>query len=191
MKLYFATTNNKKYEEMKSLINIPLEQYYEDIIEIQGSSEEIAIHKVKTAFNKKKEDVIILIDDVSLELKALCNFPGPYIKDFLKIGYESIERIVKELGREAEAICTLAICYKKDDILNIHTVNGRISGSIINRKETNTEYFSFDKVFLPKGYNKTFSEMKLEEKNKISHRRVAVNKLIDLLYKLNLYEDIN
>ncbi|KAF7683712.1 Inosine triphosphate pyrophosphatase [Astathelohania contejeani] len=191
MKFYFATTNTKKFNEIQSLIQLPMTQLSLSIPEIQGSTEEIAINKAKAAFKHVDENSIVLVDDVSLELIGLNGFPGPYIKDFLKMGYDEIERVVAALGREAVAQCTLAICYiNSAGVITSHAVAGRISGEIIKSNAECSKSMAFDRVFRPTGFLQTFAEMKFEEKNVISHRGIAVKKLIDLMDKLGLYDQI-
>jgi XTP/dITP diphosphohydrolase len=65
-----------------------------------------------------------------------------------------------------------------------HFFEGTVEGRIINER-TGTEGFGYDPIFIPNGYEKTFAEMSLEEKNKISHRSQAVAKLVGFLNNYN------
>ena len=61
-----------------------------------------------------------------------------------------------------------------------YTFEGTIKGSIVAEKQ-GTKGFGYDPLFKPDGYSKTFAEMNPEEKSSISHRAIAVNKLVDFL----------
>ena len=65
-----------------------------------------------------------------------------------------------------------------------HQFEGIIKGKIID-VPLGKDGFGYDPIFVPNGYDKTFAQMSLSEKNKISHRAIATKKLIDFLNKLN------
>ena len=70
------------------------------------------------------------------------------------------------------------ICLIKND--KTHYFEGKVIGSI-TRKRVGKDGFGYDPIFIPEGYDKTYSELSLNEKNAISHRGIAVNKLVNFL----------
>ncbi|KAF9763107.1 Inosine triphosphate pyrophosphatase [Nosema granulosis] len=178
MKLYFVTTNDKKKKELEACLSLPVEQLSIDIQEIQGTKEEVALDKLQKAL-KGNEDKIVIIDDTSIEIKAMNGFPGPYGKDFIKIGFDVIEKIVEKIGRETVASTMIGIGYYKDGRPIYKLFEGCLDGFIV--KTDYVDCFGFDGVFLPKGQTKVYGEMSLEEKNAISHRGLACKKLKEYL----------
>ena len=191
-KLYFITGNKNKFLEIKAVLP-QVEQLEIDLEEIQEvDPSKIIEHKMKEALKHQKGPFII--EDTSLYIKSLNNLPGPLIKWFLqKLGNEGIWRIsdtkkidkekIEQIGQDLEdngAEAKTLIGYAKNE-KEIHFFEGSIKGKIVKPSgETN---FGWDPIFKPKGYNKTFQEMTKEEKNKISMRRMAVEKLKAFLDK--------
>lgn len=147
-----------------------------DLPEIQGTDDEIIACKAKYAKDILKNTPFI-VEDTSLEFDALNGMPGPYIKWFLK--YTKVENIVKMLqsfdNKSAKAVCNIA--YSDGDC--IHYIKGICFGSIVNQKGTST--FGWDNIFKPDGFEITFGEMELSQKNNISHRGKAVESLKKIL----------
>lgn len=193
-KLYFITGNKNKFLEIKSMMP-EVEQLELDLDEIQETdARKIIEHKMKEALKHHKNDNTFIIEDTSLYIKSLNGLPGPLIKWFMqKLGNEGIWRIsdTKKLGKEkieqlgqdleensAEAKTIIGYAKNENDI---HFFEGSIKGKIVKPSgETN---FGWDPIFQPEGYDKTFQEMTREEKNKISMRRMAVEKLKTFLDK--------
>lgn len=181
MKIYFASSNISKFEEMQVLLPFKLHHLKLDTNEVQGTSEDIINHKIHRA---KREEIVagsaLLVDDNCLALEGLHGFPGVYIKDFLNIGFDNIEDIVQKVGRNATACCYLGL-YCND---KVKIFTGSVNGKIVPRRAGRC--FGFDSIFLPDGKDKTFSEMGEEEKNKISHRGMASKAMVDYLRSGNL-----
>jgi non-canonical purine NTP pyrophosphatase (RdgB/HAM1 family) len=181
--IIIVTGNEKKWNEIKTILheklnNIKLIRKNLEIKEIQGSEEEIIKHKALTAYKKFKKPCVV--EDVSFGFEEWNYLPGPYIKQFIKdIGSGNFHKLLK--NKKARAKCTFAFIKSEKEI---KIVEGIVNGKIVKPKIDNA--FGFDKVFVPEKYNKTFSEMDINEKNKISHRSIALNKLIKILkdYKL-------
>lgn len=136
------------------------------------NAKKIVKAKLLEALNYKKDKFII--EDTSLYFNCLNGLPGPLIKWFLKtIGNEGLFNIAKKLGNyKAEAKTIIGYAKNKT---SIHFFEGSIKGIIIfPRGKTN---FGWDPIFKPIDYSKSFAEMSQEEKNKISMRRMALNKL--------------
>ncbi|KAM0673423.1 nucleoside triphosphate pyrophosphohydrolase ham1 [Gurleya vavrai] len=180
----YVSTNLNKFKEFSSLFPYKIEQEKLEILEIQGTSEEIAHAKAKKAFKMLQnigDDSIVIVDNVSLEISALNNFPGPYIKYFTKIGLEKIKKIMDCFDdKKAVAICSIGLCYKdKNGNLVTKVISEKVNGHLqFERQIVNENAFGFDFYFVPEPFWQTFAEMEFKEKNVISHRGKAVMKLI-------------
>lgn len=168
----FITSNKNKWEEVCLILGfkIPFESI--DIKEIQSLDlKEILKEKAKEAY--KKLNLPVIVEDVSLVLKGFNNFPGPLVKWLIKaMGPEGIIKICRGCNNfEAEAIC--GVCTYDGKVFNYF--EGKVEGKI-SKKIKGENGFGWDPVFIPKGKKKTFAEMELEEKNKISHRKKAWEK---------------
>ena len=176
----FITGNKKKLEEFLSIVtgtvledkfNITNKSF--DLDELQGTPEFIASRKAVEA--TQHTDTAVMIEDVSLCFNALKGLPGPYIKDFLgKIGREGLPKLLAGFDdKTAYAQCTFAFCQGKghEPLLFI----GRCPGKIVEPQGDNA--FGWDPIFMPDGFDKTFAEISMEEKNKISHRGLALEKV--------------
>ena len=178
-KLYFVTGSKTKFEEAREILSgVELEQFDIDLPEIQ----EIDAHKVVKA---KLEAALahhegpFIVDDVSVRCEALNGLPGPFIKWFLKsFSLEEMHTMLATLGNTATEV-SLLIGYVKNKE-DIHFFEGQVTGEIVAPRG---DYFGWDPIFQPKGQDKTYAEMDREEKNKISHRRLALDKLKKFLSK--------
>ena len=172
MPLFFVTGNKHKFEEVKHYLSgIDIHQKSFDITEIQGSPMEIAKEKAKQA--AKLTNAPVIVDDTSLQLTAWKGMPGPYIVHFMKaIGPEGLYKMLSPFAdKSAEVVCVVAYCEpKKEPILFEGRVKGTITSPVPGR-------FDFDTIFTPDGCSLPFSKMPVEEKNTISHRAKALNKL--------------
>lgn len=174
--IYFITSSKNKFEEVKSVVP-KIEQFEMDLPEIQEVDAKAIIEaKLKEALKHKKGEFIV--EDTSLYFDCLNGLPGPLIKWFLKsLGNNGLAKLAERMGdNKAEAKTIIGYA---DDKGTIHFFEGAIKGRIIKpRGEAN---FGWDPIFLPDGYDKNFAEMSREEKNKISMRREAANKLKEFL----------
>lgn len=173
MALYFITGSSNKFAEAKEIIP-GIEQLEIDLPEIQDSDPKNIIEaKLKAAFKHKRAE--FFVEDTGLYFECLNNkLPGPLVKWFLKaVDREGLYEIAKRMGN-TKAIAKAVIGYarKEDDI---YFFEGEIAGEIVAPRGESG--FGWDPIFQPMGYSKTFAEMTLEEKNKISHRKEALLKL--------------
>ncbi|HCM36450.1 MAG: non-canonical purine NTP pyrophosphatase, RdgB/HAM1 family [Candidatus Wildermuthbacteria bacterium RIFCSPLOWO2_02_FULL_47_9c] len=174
--IYFITGNKNKLEEVKAVLP-EVEQLDIDLLEIQEiDSKEIIKKKLSEAFNRAEGEFIV--EDTSLHLNCLKGLPGPLVKWFLKtIGNDGLAGIAEKLGSSRAEAKTI-IGYAKNHE-EIYFFEGVIKGQIV--KPRGESDFGWDPIFLPDGHEKTFAEMGREEKNKISMRREALNKLSEFL----------
>lgn len=178
MSIYFITGNKNKFEEVKSVLSV-VEQLDIDLPEIQDiDAKNIIKAKLLEALNHKSGEFIV--EDTSLYLDCLKGLPGPFIKWFLNtIGNEGLFNITQKFGNnKAEAKTIIGYAKNHEEI---YFFEGSIIGKIV--KPEGVSGFGWDPIFLPDGFDKTFAQMTLEEKNSISMRKVALNKLKEFTAK--------
>ncbi len=172
-KIYFATTNEGKLKEAREILGVEVVGTPLEIDEIQSLDlEEVAIKKARAYFEILKKPVFV--EDVSLTIKAFGELPGPYIDAFMKsVGNKGIIRMLKGLkDRSAWAQATVVYINRTN---SEQVFVGKINGAIVSKPRGSG--FGWDPIFLPKAYGKTFGEMDMEEKNKISMRAIALKKM--------------
>jgi len=188
IQLVFATNNINKLREIKhilgnsfsllSLRDIGMEA---DIPENEATLEGNAMHKARHIYEKTGMNVFA--DDTGLEIDALGGLPGVHSARFAGKSKDSganIEKVLAMMGqaenRNARFRTVIALILDGKEFLFEGVSEGRII-----REKTGSEGFGYDPVFVPEGENRTFAEMTLAEKNRISHRARAFEKLRDFL----------
>jgi XTP/dITP diphosphohydrolase len=177
MAIYFVTGNENKLKEAEAILGRKLEQINMNIDEIQEIEQDRIIrHKAKSAYEQIKKPV--LVEDTGIFISALNGFPGALVKWVLKtIGNEGICRIMKD-EKNREVIAKTYFCLYDNKTFNIFT--GQLKGGIAFKPQGKSG-FGWDPIFIPKGYKKSFAQMSAEEKNKISMRKIALEKLKNFL----------
>ncbi len=197
IQIVLATHNKNKAREFRKILNKnsfnlnTLKNYTSKVpIENGNSFEENALIKARFASKLLKKKIYTISDDSGLCIKNLKNEPGiksaRWAKDnnykyaFKKIK-EKLEREKKDLNKQkASFVCVIALIdIKKNEFL----YKGELEGRLIFPPK-GTFGFGYDPIFIPKGYNTTLAEMPSNIKNKISHRRLALEKLL-LDHKFN------
>ncbi|MDX1544398.1 MAG: non-canonical purine NTP diphosphatase [Christiangramia sp.] len=190
MKLVFATHNRNKFIEIKSLLPGHIELLSlddigckEDIEETGDTIDENAI--IKAEYVRSHYGFDCFADDTGLEVDSLDGAPGVYSARYAgddKDDDANVRKLLKQLeeqnNRTARFKTVIALNLKRNE--NLFT--GICEGYILNERR-GTNGFGYDPVFLPKGYDKSFAEMDLREKSKISHRGKAFRDLIEYLSK--------
>ena len=186
-KIVFATNNLNKLRELRSavkyfdVIGLKDLNITEDIPETGNSLKDNALQKAKYIYEKTGLDCFA--DDTGLEIEALDGRPGVYSARYAGPDCDSeanIKKVLKELkshkNRKAQfkTVIALIIDGKK------YFFDGKVEGEILKQKQ-GIDGFGYDPIFRPFGYDQSFAEMSLELKNKISHRGLAVIKLIKFL----------
>jgi len=183
-----ASNNPGKLVELRDLLKdgmnlLTLEQvgHVEDLVEDQDTIEGNAVQKATFIYNKYKQPC--LADDSGLEVSALRGAPGVYSARYagpLRNSDNNISLLLSNLSsttdRRARFRTVIAYC----DGAGVHCFEGILNGTIL-RARRGTGGFGYDPVFLPEGSERTLAEMSLEEKNRISHRSIAVRKLANFL----------
>jgi non-canonical purine NTP pyrophosphatase (RdgB/HAM1 family) len=178
MKIYYLTGNEGKFRAAKLVIP-EIEKLDIDLPEIQEINPKKIIEAKLIEANKHKNGRF-MVSDGSLYLEAIPGLPGPLIKWFEKtIGNQGLFQLAKKMGN-FDAYAKVIVGYM-DDQDNIDYFEGEIRGKIVKPRGLNG--YGWDEIFQPQGYKKTFAEMTFEEKNKISHGRIALEKLREHLRK--------
>lgn len=191
MKLIFATQNKHKIEEIKPGLNpqielIDLEDlgFKEDVPENADTLEGNALEKANFIYSKFQIDTIS--DDTGLEVESLNGEPGIYSARYAgesKNSDNNIDKLLMNLkgkpNRKARFKTVIALILDQKEYL----FEGMVEGEIIENRKGEMG-FGYDPIFQPTGYNKTFAEMTMEEKNEISHRARALKKLTVFLNEL-------
>ncbi len=188
MKIIFASNNKNKVQEIqnqvpKSIEIVTLEEIgcTEDIPETGSTLEENAI--IKANYITEKYGLPCFADDTGLEIDALNGEPGVYSARYAgedKNADKNMDLVLQKLqhktNRKAQFKTVIALNINNEQ----HLFTGIVEGEI-RKEKTGTNGFGYDPIFEPENLGKTFAEMTLEEKNKLSHRGRAVEKLIDFL----------
>ena len=188
MELVFASNNPHKVREIESvigenftLISLNDLNIYDDIPENEPTLEGNALAKARYVHRLTGKNVFA--DDTGLETEALGGLPGVHSARFAGESRDSDANIEKLQGmlegkdnRKARFRTVIALIFENREYL----FEGTVSGNIIKEKR-GAGGFGYDPVFIPDGETKTFAEMNLHEKNMLSHRARAFQKLSDFL----------
>lgn len=191
MKLVFATHNENKFKEVKVLLPQHIEllsltdlDCHEDIPETATTLEGNA--KIKADYVTKKFGLSCFADDTGLLVNALNGAPGVYSARYAgaqKDASDNMNKLLSELkgieNRSARFQTSIALNLNKETVF----FEGIIEGEITLHKN-GEKGFGYDPIFQPENYEKTFGELSLEIKNKISHRGRAIQKLVAYLKQL-------
>ena len=184
--IYFITGNNHKFMEVKDIfksedVRFNLREKNLMPIEIQAESvREVALYKLNSVRNKVKES--FFIEDAGFFVdKPLKGFPGVYSSYIFKtIGNEGVLKLINNFNQtNAHFSAVFALYLKPLEMIFLFegNVNGKISEKVIGEGG-----FGFDPIFIPDAIpDRTFAELSMEEKNKISHRGQALRLLIKFL----------
>jgi len=191
MKLIFASRNENKFLEIEKIIpkkiqlgNLNELNFYDEIPENEETIEGNATFKAE--FIHSKFGVNVFADDTGLEVEVLNGKPGVHSARFAGIECDSNKNINKLLellenkkNRKARFKTIIVLIFKQQFYKFEGTVNGEI---LFDRKGKNG--FGYDSIFKPKGFDKSFAELSIDIKNKISHRAIAMSKLIDFIKEI-------
>ena len=184
MRLLVATRNRNKLEEMRAILHVPgveligadeIEGLPEDVVEDADSFAGNALLKVRALC--AASGLWTLADDSGLEVDALDGAPGVHSARYAGEPSNStannakLLRVLKEeTNRSARFRCALALAAPDG---RSWTVEGRCEGRIAYIP-AGREGFGYDPLFVPHGFTQAFAELSAEEKNRISHRGVAL-----------------
>ena len=188
-KLILATHNEHKAEEFKQILaqfrvqTLADLNYDQEITETASDLEGNSLLKADTIFRQYGH--IVISDDSGLEVQALNGAPGVYSARYAgeqKDDQKNTEKLLCELkgitNRNAQFRTVITLMSSNDTLQFEGTVEGVIAHELKGDKG-----FGYDPVFIPNGFHKTFAELTSNEKNKISHRANALEKLVAFIEK--------
>ena len=188
MKLVFATNNPNKVAEVQKMLSNTIELFslkdincFDEIEETESTLEGNA--KLKAAYITQKFGYNCFADDTGLEVESLNGKPGVYSARFAgeprnsENNMEKLLSVLKDLENRKAQFRT-SICLNLDG--KKFLFEGVCKGEILKEKQ-GKKGFGYDPIFKPEGFNRSFAEMTSQEKNKISHRGIAMQKLVSFL----------
>ena len=189
--ILFFSHNQKKIIEVKQIfkdsrIKVFDLNSFEKIKEPRETGDTFASNaKIKSKYGQKVFNIPCFADDSGFCVEALKNNPGVKSKRFLekfsnkKKAFEYIiSNVIERKNNKAFFVTAICLTLK----VNHHIVFlGRVNGTV-SLKPKGTNGFGYDPIFVPESYTRTFAEMSLEEKNIISHRKIAITKLKSFLF---------
>jgi len=179
--LLFATGNENKFREAREILEIDLRRIeIGDLHEIQTLDvEEAARFKAEEAFKITGKPV--MVEDSGLVFKAWNGLPGALVRWFeAAVGNEGLLKMIGDgENRAAVAQC----CIGVHDGSSVITAKGEVKG-FVAQKQTGENGFGWDRIFIPAGFRRTYAELSADEKNTISHRRLAYENLKKILNTL-------
>jgi len=186
-KIVFATGNPNKLKEIKSAINsfeivgLTDLDITEEIPETGITLKENALQKARYVYDKT--GLNCFSDDTGLEIVALNNKPGVYSAMYAGANCNAennMQKVLKEMcgirNRKAKFKTVIALILNGKE----YFFEGGVNGEILQEKK-GSDGFGYDPIFKPNGFSETFAQMSIELKNKISHRGLAVKKLVAFL----------
>ncbi len=188
MKICFATNNLKKIEEVKSALGskftiVSLSEIgcNEELPETGDTLEHNAFQKARHVYDNYGVDCFA--DDTGLEVEALAGAPGVYSGRFAgepRSDQRNIDLLLRKMkdkeNRKARFKTVIALIQGGKE----NSFTGVAEGEILQQR-SGTGGFGYDPIFKPVGFEKTFAELSMEEKNDISHRGKAVKELVRFL----------
>jgi XTP/dITP diphosphohydrolase len=189
MELIFATANKHKLSEAQAILGngfslvVPSQLGLTgEIPETADTLKENALMKAKFLWDKFGRPCFA--DDTGLEVDFLNGRPGVYSARYAGIEADPVknmQKLLKELNgancRKARFVTVVALILDEN---RIFLFEGALEGSILE-VSSGCGGFGYDPLFMPEGYSKTLAELSAEEKNRISHRGIAMRKLSDFL----------
>ncbi len=188
MKICFATNNRKKIEEVKAalgpefeLVSLQEVGCFDELPETGDTLDHNAFQKAR--YVKEHFGVDCFADDTGLEVEALNGAPGVYSGRFAgepRSDERNIDLLLEKMegksNRKARFRTVIALILEGKE----YQFDGIAEGEILDRR-VGEKGFGYDPVFTPVGFDRTFAELSMEEKNEISHRGKAIKVLADFL----------
>ena len=185
--IFFSNNKNKFLEISKLFKDIPIKILsLNDFDKIKSPNENGLTFKenakIKSSLGLQVFKKTCFADDSGICIEAMNNNPGINSKKFLETNNSLLDAFnlilsLVDKTKKNKAFFQTSIC------LSLNVKDGIIRGTI-TKSIKGSNGFGYDPIFIPHGYKKTFAEMKVEEKNAISHRSIAINKLKKYLLTL-------
>lgn len=188
VEIVFATNNKNKIAEVRKVISGKIQllsladiNCHDELPETSGTIHGNAMEKAQ--YVAKKFNANCFADDSGLEIDSLDGMPGvdsAYYAGPQKNADANMNKVLAQLqkspNRSAQFKTVIALVFYG----KTHLFEGIVRGTILPEKK-GTGGFGYDPIFMPHGFNKSFAEMSMSEKNSMSHRAIAVNKLVQFL----------
>ena len=188
--ILFYSSNFKKIVEIKNIFtnnNLKIKSL-NNFVKVK-EPEEIGLSfaenaKIKSLYGFKNFNLPCFADDSGICIEALGWKPNIFSKRFINSfssEKECLKKIIQKVkeSKKDNAFFQTSICYTNREKYHI-VFEGKVYGKISN-KILGSNGFGYDPIFIPNGYKKTFAEMSIREKNQLSHRSIAINKLVNFL----------
>ena len=186
-KLIFATNNPNKLAEIKSavksfeVVGLNDIDIHENIAETGTTLEENAL--IKSQYIYQKTGLSCFADDTGLEVDVLGGRPGVYSARYggeHATAEDNMQKLLSEMegqkNRNARFRTVISLILDGEE----YSFEGKVVGEILYQK-TGNGGFGYDPIFKPNGYDQSFAQMTMALKNEISHRGMAVKKLLHFL----------
>jgi XTP/dITP diphosphohydrolase len=207
MEICFATNNAHKIEEIKALLGSKFPSYakaslikkasagwqvvslaeigcHEELPEERDTLEDNSLQKAEYVFKKYK--VTCFADDTGLEVEVLNGAPGVYSARYAgeqRSAEANMDLLLKNLEGKSDRKAQFRTVITLIQPGGLHQFEGTVEGTILEQRRGKGG-FGYDPIFLPYGFSRTLAEMSMEEKNQISHRARATEKLIEFLKEM-------
>ena len=200
-RLVIASNNEGKIKEIKRVLaSLPVEvlslkdmgldiEVEEDGLTFEDNAKKKSVEIYKELIKRNDSNFIVMSDDSGLEVDYLDGEPGVFSARYAgEHGNDkkNNEKLLLNLAgvsddnRKARFVCQLALINEKNEY---RTVRGTVDGYILEEEKGNGG-FGYDPLFFYKPLNKSFGELTMEEKNEISHRGVALQKVKEIIKEL-------
>jgi len=183
MQLVFATNNSNKLEEVRhrlpqhKILSMQDIGCFDDIAETGSTFEENA--RIKALHLQSRFGCDCFADDSGLEIEALNGAPGVFSARYAGKHNDAEAKMAKVLQnmdgktlRKAKFVTVICLLKEGKEVY----FRGEIHGTITSTKK-GEKGFGYDPIFLPDGYSTTFAEMTMDDKSKVSHRAIAIEKM--------------
>jgi len=186
-KIVLATQNKNKLKEMQAIFNnfeIEIVSPPEGFDPVEDGKTFFDNSFIKAKAAAKIMNLPALADDSGLEIEALGGEPGVYSARWANTNDERIEKAINSLrgniNRNAQFVCEITLVDKDGNLLN--STKGVCKGQLLEERKGN-QGFGYDPVFFISELGKTMAELSLDEKNRISHRSIALRAMLEFLTK--------
>ncbi len=182
MPIHFITDNQMKFEEVRAVVADLVKHPIKDLPEIQHDDPKVVIEAKLRAAIAAGAPKPFIVEDTCLHFDCLGGIPGPFIKWFKKVnGNKGLSEIVRR--QAVDGATARAIIGYAGESGAFGFFEGSVRGRIV--APSTPDEHSWDPIFMPDGYDRTFAELGVAVKNTISHRFLAAAALRDFLKKKN------
>ena len=193
-KILFASNNQGKIKEVKEILSTPNieiispNQIFDNKIEVEETGSTFKNNAfIKAKAMGDKSGLLTIADDSGLQIDALNGEPGVYSARYAQTPKLCNQKVLKKLTNVKEdkrtARFMIALCIYNPKTKNHQTVTGSVEGRITFKPKGN-QGFGYDPIFYSTKLKKTFAEASSEEKNTISHRKVALEKAKPIIQQM-------